>query len=127
MASRISRRKLAGYIVDELKAGISVKEAIAEVAAYLVDTRRTREYELVVRDIEEVLAERGTVVADVTTAHPLSAALRHEITTLLHADDVQLRETVDIDVLGGVRIDIPGQRYDGTIRRKLNALRAQQL
>jgi F0F1-type ATP synthase delta subunit len=29
--------------------------------------------------------------------------------------------------LGGVRIDVPGKRFDGTIQRKLTALKAKQL
>jgi F0F1-type ATP synthase delta subunit len=127
MTARISRRKLASYVVSEIERGISVTSALAEVAAYLVDSHRNREYELLVRDIEDVLAEHGTVVADVTTAHPLSITLRTEIITLLNAKNTELREIVDSNVIGGIRIDIPGQRYDGTIRRKLNALRAQKL
>lgn len=127
MALRMSRRKMAAYVADKLIAGEKPSAALREVAAYLVDTRRTRELELLVRDIEDALATRGTVVADVTSAHPLSNALKSEIASLVGGKSLQLRETIDEQVLGGIRVDVPGKRFDGTIRHKLTALKAKQL
>lgn len=127
MALRLSRRKLAAYVADKLIAGDKPTAALKEAAAYLVDTRRTREQELLVRDIEDALATRGTVVADVTSAFPLSSSLKSEIKKLVGGKTLQFRETVDKDVLGGVRVDVPGKRFDGTIRRKLMQLKAKQL
>lgn len=127
MPSRISRRKIAAFVADKLAAGVPADMAIKEAAAYLIETKRTSERELLVRDIEDVLAEKGIVVADVTSAHPLSDALRSEIRTLIGAKELHLRESTDAAVLGGIRVDMPGARFDGTIQRKINALRAQQL
>jgi F-type H+-transporting ATPase subunit delta len=127
MAMRLSRRKLAAYVADKLQDGASAPKVLREVAAYLIDTRRTRELELLVRDIEDALAIRGTVVADITTAHALSQELKNEVNALIGAKKLQIRETIDESVLGGVRIDIPGKRFDGTIRRKLTALRAKKI
>jgi F-type H+-transporting ATPase subunit delta len=127
MALRLSRRKLAAYVADKLQDGVSASEVLREVAAYLIDTRRTRELELLVRDIEDALAVRGVVVADVTTAHALGEELKSEISALVGAKKLQIRETIDESVLGGVRIDIPGKRFDGTIRHKLTALRAKKI
>lgn len=127
MAIRLSRRKMASYAADELLAGASAPEVLRELAAYLIDTGRTREVELLVRDIEGSLALRGSIVADVTSAHPLTDTLRAEIAALVNGKALQLRESIDASLLGGVRIDMPGKRFDGTIYRKLAALRAQQL
>jgi F-type H+-transporting ATPase subunit delta len=127
MAGRLSRRKIALYAADKLHAGIEPSGVIKEVAAYLVDTRRTRELDLLVRDIEGELAIRGTVVADVTTARPLTEALKKQIGTLVQAKNLHVRETIDSSVLGGMRVDIPGKRFDGTLRRKLVALKEKQL
>lgn len=126
MASRLTRRKIAVHVADRLVAGESVAKAVKSAAAYLVDSGRTRELELLVRDIEDVLAEKGVTVADITTAFPLTDTVRDEVLSLI-GGKAQLRERVDPSVLGGVKIDIPGRRYDGTIRRKLTALRAKQL
>ena len=126
MAIRLSRRKIAEFAASKLTEGTPIQDVLRTVAAYLVDTRRTRELELLVRDIEDALAAKGVVVADVASAHPLSATVRAEIAELTGAKSVQLRAQVDPSLLGGIRIDIPGKRFDGTIRRKLTALKTQQ-
>lgn len=127
MANRLSRRNMASYVADKLAAGESPDKALAEVAAYLVESNRTREQELLVRDIESEMATRGVVIADVASAHPLDKTIEANIKQLTGAKQVQLRQSIDPSVLGGVRIDVPGKRFDGTIRHKLNALRAKQL
>lgn len=127
MALRLSRRKIATYTADQLLAGVSKRDVLRSVAAYLVDAKRTRELTLLVRDIEDVLAERGHIVADVASAHPLNETLKAEIKKLVGGSTLQLRELVESDLLGGVRVDVPGRRFDSTIRHKLTALRAKQL
>lgn len=127
MAVRLSRRKIAEFVVDKVQAGATVKEALLPVAAYLVSVRRTRECELIVREVEAVLAENGHVVADVVTAHSMTDQMQQAVRDLVDADDVQIRATIDPAVLGGVLVQLPGKRLDGTIRHKLTLLRAQQL
>jgi F0F1-type ATP synthase delta subunit len=127
MAIRLSRRKIAAFVVDQLLDGVSPSQPLREVAAYLLATRRTREQDLVVREIEDALAVQGIVVADVTSAHSLDSVMKTEIGKLVGAKSLQLREVVDKSVLGGVRIDVPGKRFDGTMQRKLTALKAKQL
>lgn len=126
MAQRLSRRMIASYVADQFMLG-NASHVLRDVAAYLVATGRTREQELVIRDIEATLADRGTVIADVASAHPVDASLTAEIAKLTSATSVSLRQTVDPTLLGGIRIDVPGQRYDGTTRHKLTALKAKQL
>lgn len=129
MAVRLSRRKLATFTAERLMAGD--KTAIMQLAAYLVETRRTRELPLVVRDIETALAERGVVVADVTTAGPLGEAAAKAIRQFIAAEyndaDVQLRVSEDASLLGGAKVHMPGSELDTTIRRKLTTLRATKI
>ena len=66
-------------------------------------------------------------MARVTTAHPLTDALRREISKLVGGDKVHLDEIVDSTVIGGVRIDTPGKSLDATIERKLLALRQAKM
>lgn len=127
MAGRISRRKLAAYVTDQLIEGVAAKKIMGELAAFLVENRRTNEVSLLVRDIELDLADRGIVIADITTAYPVSDVLKDSIKQLVGGKTLQVREVLDKTVLGGVRIDIPGKRFDGTIRRKLTALKAKQV
>lgn len=123
MNTRISRRSLANYAVSQVEAGALVSHILDELAAYLVSTKREREADLVVRSIEDELADRGTVIARVMTAEPLTDALRDQIAARIGGKKVHLDELVDPAVLGGVRIETPDQTFDGTIKRKLLTLR----
>jgi F-type H+-transporting ATPase subunit delta len=101
------------------------------LAAHLIETGRLREVELITRDIEAALARKGVVVAEIASAHELTAATRTAITSYLkHATDaksVQLNESVQPELLGGVRIAVPGAEMDASLRRKIMKLRAAKV
>jgi len=122
MAERISRRKLAGFVVDRIESGDNLEGAIRELAAYLIDTKRTREGGLVARSIEDELASRGMVIAHVQSARPIGDDVKDVIQRLLNASKVHLTEEVDPTLIGGIRIEAPGKRLDATVKRKILAL-----
>lgn len=125
---KLSRRKIAAHLADELIAGRPVAK---QLAAYLVESRRVREATLMVRDIESALADRGVLLADVSTSRELAHDTKKEITDYLKqvsgASSVELRSHVDPYLLGGVRIDTPGSRLDKTLRHRLNQLTASKI
>jgi F-type H+-transporting ATPase subunit delta len=125
---KLSRRKIAAHLADELIAGRPIAK---QLAAYLVDARRTREAALMVRDIESALADRGVLLADVATSRELGADTKKEIADYLQqksgVSSVELRSHVDPHLLGGVRIDTPGSRLDKTLRHRLNQLTASKI
>ena len=127
MQGKLSRRKIAAYVADRYLAGESLDSLIPQVAAYLAEAGRLREADLVARAIEDTLAEKGHVVATVTSAHPLTDAERRDIQTLIGAKHIAMREVVDPEVLGGVRIETPGAQLDATIQNNLIALRGAKL
>lgn len=122
MAERISRRKLAVHVADRLEREDVAEATLQELAAYLIDTKRTREADLVARSIEDELAARGTVVAHVSSARPLSSDIKESIQRLLNASTIHLTEEVDPGLIGGVRIEAPGKRLDATLKRNILAL-----
>lgn len=124
MPARLSRRRIAEYAADQL---IAQKNIVPDLARMLVNDVRTREVELLVRDIEAALAVRGTVIATVTTARGLDEDIKRAISELIGPGDVKLRERIEKSIIGGLRIDLPGQRLDATIKHKLAALRAQKI
>lgn len=125
---RLSRRKIAAYCADELLEGRNV---IDRLAAYLADSGRLREKDLIIRDIENSLADRGLVVADVHSSHELDDDARNEVSKYLieamNAEKVVMRENVDDDLLGGVRVTAAGRELDATLRRRLNQLKASKI
>ena len=127
MSQSISRRSIAKYAVAQITDGTPLEDVVTQVAAYLIETGRVREADLVVRAIEDEFAARGTVIARVTTAQPLTDTLRGVITSQLAAKAVSMKEIVDPAVIGGVRIETADQLFDGTIKRKLLTLRHQKV
>lgn len=127
MQGKLSRRKIAAYAAARVKGGRIPESIIQEIAAYLIESRRTRELPLVVRAIEDALAASGQVVATVTTARPLDDELKTAVKALVGSDTVYIREVVNPGVLGGVRLQTPDASYDGTLAHKLQALRAAKV
>lgn len=126
--AKLSRRKIAAFFADELIAG---RSSVKHLAAYLAETKRTRETKLIVRDIESALADRGVLLADVASSRDLTTDTKDAIKKYLKkttgAREVTLREQVDPYLLGGVRIDTPGARLDTTLRHRLNQLTASRI
>lgn len=124
MAQRISRRVLTDHVARRLYAGDDT--VIEQLAAYLVDTRRTNELDLIVYDVETALLSKGVVIADVISARALAAQTQQAIADYVKAaygaKDVELRQSVDPQLIGGVRIRTPDAEHDATIRRKLMKL-----
>lgn len=122
--TKLSRRKLAAHVADQLLAGNAA--VVDELAALLVDEGRASEAELVVRDIESALARRGIVVAEVASAHELSAETRQAIAAYVQATTgathIDLQATVDESLIGGFRLRLPDGTLDTTVKHALDKL-----
>jgi len=129
----MSRRKLAKYAAEQILAGNDA--VLEEIAGFLVYEKHEREVELLARDIEAELAERGTVVATVESARALDLATKDEIKNLLSSKantgdrniTVLLRESIDQALIGGFKLRTPTATLDATIAKKLNDLRAKKI
>lgn len=129
MARKLSRRTLATHFANEVLAGVPVKKLSRQLAAYLIESRRTSELSLMTREIQYRLSEKGHVMGTVTTAHELSAATQSAIEAFAKqqskAQSLQLDTIVDEAVLGGVKLDLPGHELDATISRQLTTLKTR--
>lgn len=71
--------------------------------------------------------DNGIVPVTAYTAVPLSDELRRKLTDKLSAvtgKTIELECRVDPECLGGVRLDLGGVQVDGTVRRRLDEIRA---
>jgi F0F1-type ATP synthase delta subunit len=128
MSSALSRRQLAEYASDQILAGQPIEKISARLAAVLCETKRTKEAELLARDIAYELETRGKVAnANITSASNISDELRDQIIKFIKetakVDKVTLDENVDKSVLGGVRIETAVHAWDKTISKKLADIR----
>ena len=127
MPARTSRCKLARYVAERLLDNDT--KVMDEVAALLSHENRQREVDLLVRDIQAELAERGLTVATVESARALTDEARSAIMTLLKKPQtvVQLSEVVRPELIGGFKLRTPTATLDATIAKKLNDLRAKKI
>ena len=129
----VSRRKLAKYAAEQILAGNDA--VLEEIAGLLIYEKHEREVDLLVRDIEAELAERGEIVASVESARALDDNTRRKIEQFLAtaASDknskpkVSLRESIDPTLIGGFKLQTPTTTLDATVLKKLNDLRAKKI
>lgn len=125
----VSRRKIAHHIANELAAGKSASAVMRQAAAYLIDHKLVGQTELLVRDVESVLArDHSVVLAEVVSSRELSAGIIKSIEQFVAraegAKQVEVSASVDPSLLGGVIIRTPRAELDTTVRKQLNALRS---
>lgn len=127
---KISRRKIAEYVAEELHKGADVKQLVQKTVAHLQSEGQLLQWELLVRDIEDVLATKySTVAMHVTTARPLDAATRKQLVEFVkqveEADAaVVVSESIDEALIGGVVIQTPDKVFDSSVQSKLKQLAA---
>ncbi len=129
MAAKLSRRALSTYVSEELLKDGDNSKVVMQLAAYLVETHRTKELGLIIRDIQFYLAQQGSVSGVVTTAFDLSSetlkAIESYVQAKTSAKSVTLDSYIDSTILGGIKINLPGQELDRTISRNLTILKTK--
>lgn len=83
---------------------------------------------MIERFAELLRRHRGIARAEVRTALPLDDAQRAEIVSRLRTltgSQVEMAETVDPELLGGIAVRIGDQLYDASVRSRLERLRAR--
>ena len=129
MARPLSRRVVARYIANQLIEGQKLDALATQLAAYLIQHRRTNEIDTILRDVAHHLADAGYVEAIVTTAQKLNAATETAVKQLVKdatgAKEVSVASQIDETVLGGVKIETPGHELNATIAHQLQVLKTR--
>ena len=120
-----SRTKVASYAASALSdSSIKREELVTMLAAWLKDSKHSRQATYLVQDIAKILAENGYMYVTVTTAHELSPATHQSIEDFLkeqYGNTVQLEvnEVVNPKIIGGIHLDTPHGSLDATVKSKL--------
>jgi F0F1-type ATP synthase delta subunit len=120
-----SRVKLARVVADKtLKSGLN-KRFSKEIAAYLLAEGRTGELDSILRDVQADWAEAGHVEVIAASAYPLSEASKKDIEREVkkiypQAKSIGVRETLDPEIIGGVRLSLVNRQLDLSVEAKLN-------
>ena len=126
MITKLSRRKIATVVAERLLEGD--KTIIKDLAGYLFYTKQTRSINLLVRDIENALLDKGVLVAKVVSAHDLADSVKKQIDAFLlnesGANSVQVQYSINKDLIGGIQVSTPQAILDTSIKNKLQRLKA---
>ena len=126
MVTKLSRRKIATVVAERLLEGD--KTIIKDLAGYLFYTKQTRSINLLVRDIENALLDKGVLAAKVVSVHDLADSVKKQIDAFLldesGANSVQVQYSIDKDLIGGIQISTPQAILDTSIKNKLQRLKA---
>jgi F-type H+-transporting ATPase subunit delta len=102
---------------------------VANVLQVLVDRGRIAELVPIAEAFEQRVAQAANrLEVTAVTAVTLSDELRETIVQRIRRDtgsDVDLEETVDPEVIGGLVLEVEGVRIDGSVRRRIDDLRAR--
>ncbi len=126
--SKYSRRQLANYAVNELLAGQSPERVARHLAIGLAESGRRKEEDLLLKDIEYTLEERGILVqAKVSSTHTLSPAIHAELKSHLKkatgARQISLESRQDKSLLGGIKIETSIRSWDKSLKKVLEDVR----
>ena len=103
----------------------SQTKAAKATAQYLVHERRSSELDAIMREVQKVRREEnGITEVNLTSAFPLSAQVKKELTKFIVSDSkVVANEIIDESVLGGVRMETSETQLDLTVRNRLQKLK----
>ena len=126
LSSRAIERDVRLKVVDDTFAG-RVHPYIVSFMKLMVEKERIGVFEDCVKWFHQRYNDDfGIIEADVTSAVPLSQsdfdALKAKLDQM-SGKNVSLVCRVDPAVLGGVRVEMEGRRYDNTIQNKLGRMR----
>lgn len=118
----VQARKASDAVLEQQGFGKLVRDFVGVVA----NNRRLGSLRQIVSSFAALVAEkRGVVVAHVQTAHPLSDVQREQLRArLIEAGygSVNIRDTVEPGLLGGLVVRIGARLYDTSLKSRLQRL-----
>jgi F0F1-type ATP synthase delta subunit len=125
---RIPRAQLAAVIGEKTLKQKDLKRLTQAVAAYLMEQNSIGELESLMRDVLAYRQARGIIEAEVTSAHDLSkealAEIKHAVKEHYPAaKHVQLHESLDEQLIGGVKVSLAHEQLDLSVRAKIDTFK----
>jgi F-type H+-transporting ATPase subunit delta len=116
-------------VVEKIVTRIGASKIIRNFLFVIVDHRRTQSLPEIVATFQQVVRQRqGTAEAEIFSAAELNAAQKADFAkTLEHLTGLRMETKYSLDpsLLGGAVVRIGDTIYDGSLRNRLDAMRAQ--
>jgi F0F1-type ATP synthase delta subunit len=123
--STLLRQELA-EIIGERTLHITDRQKLARsIAAYLAAERRHVDLSSLMRDVMQYRIDHGIIEAVAVSAHELNDTVIKDVKDLLkdhfpHAKKILVDTRIDETVVGGIRIELPRENLDLSVKAKLN-------
>jgi len=116
-------------VVEKLVARLGASRIVRNFLFVVVDNQRTHLVPEILQSFEDVLRQRqGVAEAEVTSAAELTAPQKTQIQQTLErltGRKIQANYSLDAALLGGAVVRIGDTIYDGSVRSRLNQMRAR--
>ena len=116
-------------VVEKLVARLGASRIVRNFLFVVVDNQRTHLVPEILQSFEDVLRRRqGVAEAEVTSAAELTAPQKTQIQQALErltGRKIQANYSLDAALLGGAVVRIGDTIYDGSVRNRLNQMRAR--
>lgn len=117
--------KVAAF--DAIAAKMKLSDLSRRFVGTVVANRRAEDLPAIIEAFRQAVAlRRGTQVAKVTSAAPLTAAQTKKLAAKLKSitgQSVEFDARVDPDLLGGFRVKLGSRLFDATLKTKLEDMR----
>jgi F-type H+-transporting ATPase subunit delta len=129
LASPAVSRENKHAVIEKLVARLGASRIIRNFLFVMADNQRVHLLPEIERTFEAVLRQRqGVAEAEVTSAMELSEGQKTNLLRTLErlsGKKIQAKYSLDSSLLGGAVVRVGDTIYDGSVRNKLNQLRAQ--
>ena len=129
LASPAIAREAKQAVVEKIAARIGASKIIRNFLFVIIDHRRTVILPEIIERFQEVIRQRqGVAEAEVRSAVELSAAQKSAIAAMLAkvtGKRVETTYALEPALLGGAIVRIGDTVYDGSLRHRLNEMRAK--
>jgi F-type H+-transporting ATPase subunit delta len=115
-------------VIEKIVARLGANKIIRNFLFIITDSRRTQLLPEIIATFQEVLRQRqGIAEAEISSAMELSAAQKKEFSATLAkltGKKIEPKYSLDATLLGGAVVRIGDTIYDGSLRNRLNEMRA---
>jgi len=129
LANPAVERAIKHAVLEKLAARLGASRIVRNFLFVVADHQRTHLLPEIQQTFETVIRQRqGVAQAEVTSATELSAAQKTVLQQTLErltGQKIQAKYSMDPGLLGGVVVRIGDTIYDGSVRNRLNQMRAR--
>lgn len=116
-------------IIENLQGVLSLSKPVLNFILVILENNRMKKFDDFVRAYEDVADQRsGVVRVDVFSPHSLESSVRERLNRAigdLTGSQAKLNYKVDEALIGGLKLQIGSQIFDGSIQTQLEQIRRQ--